>query len=135
MRWYYSRRGKVHEHGLVEDETLRDMANGGLLSPDDLIWAESSDSGWVQASTLVDLFQATEPEQMKQPEEHVQREKVIPVKANPIDEKPRRSKLLPLLLIIICIVIIYFLLHDNKNNTSGTNKTMPDTETSDSKIE
>src|SRR5262245_47996996 len=54
----YQRRGE--EHGPVTAQELKDLADRGQLSPDDLVWREGM-GRWVPAARLRGLFAATAP--------------------------------------------------------------------------
>ncbi len=54
-QWYYMRDGQ--QHGPVSSAELRQLANSGQLSPDDLVWKEGA-SKWIPAGSVKGLFPA-----------------------------------------------------------------------------
>ena len=56
MKWFYSRRGNFHQHGVVDESTLRKLAKQQRILPDDLVWPSEQDSGWVPARSIDGLF-------------------------------------------------------------------------------
>ncbi|MDW8197965.1 MAG: DUF4339 domain-containing protein, partial [Gemmataceae bacterium] len=52
-QWYYSHGGKTY--GPVTSQQLRDLANRGMILPDDMVWKEGVAEG-VPAKTVKGLF-------------------------------------------------------------------------------
>ena len=61
MKWYYTIRGDVTQHGLVDEQELLEMARTGRLRRTDLVWNQTSGTRWVPAYTVSGLFAPAEP--------------------------------------------------------------------------
>lgn len=62
--WYYTRAGE--QQGPVEFAALQQMAAGGMLTPQDLVWNEGMPQ-WASAATIAGLFGAAGESQRQSP--------------------------------------------------------------------
>lgn len=112
MKWFYLRRGKFREHGLVTEEKLHEMARNRELTSDDLLWAESTNDGWVRASSVESLSDELSPE-VEEEESAPASGAAVSGVSNIVQEAPQ-SKSKPVVKIVIaavvCVGVIAFLM-------------------------
>jgi hypothetical protein len=119
MKWFYAKQGNMKERGFVEEDELHEMASDGKLERDDLVWKETSDAGWVRASSVWGLFPKEEGEeeekwmgQQKRPartmaEAVEEAEAEEEYNRTPVPTtKPKRSPV-PIFLALIAVVIFF----------------------------
>lgn len=61
MKWYYSIRSNVMDHGVADDAGLADLIRQESLKASDLVCSEATGNKWVPVSAVDGLLAAVKP--------------------------------------------------------------------------
>jgi len=61
MKWYYSIRGDVTRHGVIDDTELPAMVQRGEIRATDLLWSDSTGNKWIPAASVDGLIAPPAP--------------------------------------------------------------------------